>query len=52
MRQYMPMVFDGVTHIPRDRDRSGALDRQIGDDPVRPGFGDQAYAIAGTYPER
>ena len=52
MRQYMPMVFDGMGRVTRDGDRSGAHDRQIGDDPFRPVFGDKTDTIAVAYPER
>ena len=52
MRQYVPMIFAGVGHVTRDRDRSDAHDRQIGDDPFRPVFGDKTYAVIGANPQR
>ena len=48
----MAMVFDRVRDIGRHRDRPGADDREIGDDPFRPVLGDQSDAIAPSDAER
>ena len=44
------MVLDGVGRVGRHRDRPGAHDRQIGDDPFRPVLGHQADPLAGPMP--
>src|SRR5215469_4564954 len=47
----MPMVVDGMGHIGRHRDCTGAHDRQIGDHPFRPVLADQPNPLAARDPE-
>src|SRR5262249_33208731 len=44
-------VVDRMRHIGRDRDGTGAHDRQIGDDPLRPVLANQPDALAAADPQ-